>query len=120
MCNVIYLSTTSDEDLSAVSSDRLRFEPITEDDDPGILALLEYPHKWYLTREFGGCSCHFRHDRSISGWTGEAIRSFEPPQDWCPEDSDNIEATLAAYEVLMRILASGYRLDLVDVRTDTN
>ena len=44
--------------------------------------------------------------------------SFEPPQDWCPEDSDNVEATLAAYEVFKRIIASGHQLDVVDVWDD--
>src|SRR5437773_5314111 len=109
MCYVICLSTTSQEDLSAIPSDRLRFERIRDEGDPGILRLLDHPAKWFLTREFGGCSCHFRHDASVNGWTCETATSFEPPQDWCPEDAENVEATKDAFEVFKRILAEGHR-----------
>src|ERR1017187_6196037 len=59
--------------------------------------ILDHPAKWYLTREFGGCTCHFRHDSSISSWTGERIDSFFFTQEWSPENSNIRQAALAAF-----------------------
>ncbi len=115
MCHMVYLSTTCEEDLRALVSDCVRFEPITDRDDPAILALLEYPRRWFLTREFGGCSCHFRHSMAIDSRTGDRIVEFEPPQDWLPEDEDDVAATVAAYDVFSRIVEEGHYLDVVDV-----
>lgn len=112
MCYSIYLSTTSQEDLSSLPSTLYRFLPLTEEDDPDILRLLDYPVQWYLQCRYGGCSCYFRHLGAGSDM------NFAPPEDWFPEDLDDLEATQAVYEVLVRILAEGHRVDLVDAWTD--
>jgi len=112
VCYSIYLSTTSEEDLSVLPSTLFRFIPATEDYDVEILSLLDHPARWHLECQYGGCSCHFRH-------LGEGSDlGFAPPADWCPEDDDDIESTKAAYDVIAHILAGGHKLDLVDVWTD--
>ena len=111
MCYVIYLSTTSQEDLSQLPSKLYHFLPVTEEDDPDIIDLLDYPARWYLECQYGGCSCHFRH-------LGGSYLEFAPPADWFPEDADDIEATKAVYEVLEQMLANRQNVDVVDVWTN--
>jgi hypothetical protein len=113
MCYLIYVSTTSSEDLSRLPSKLYRFLPPSELDDPAIVNLLEHPQRWYLECQYGGCSCHFRH---LDGGTA---MDFFPPADWFPEDADAIEATRAVYDVLTRMLAEGHKADLVDVWAGT-
>lgn len=80
------------------------------------MTLLAYPHRWVLTQYAGSCYCHFRRiSISLDGWTHEELDPyFGPPEGWCPEDADDIEATLQAYDVFSEILAGGHRLDIVD------
>lgn len=113
MCYLIYLSTTSQEDLSCLPSNLYHFRSITKEDDPAIINLLGHPVRWYLECQYGGCSCHFRH------LDGRRETDFFPPEDWFPEDADDIEATKAVYDVLARLLAEGYRVDLLDIWADT-
>ena len=113
MCYLIYLSTTSLEDLSHLPSKLYRFLPLTKHDDPAIVNLLGHPVRWYLQCQYGGCSCHFRH-------LGEGSDlDFAPPADWCPEDADDIEATKAVYDVLEGMLTDGHKVDLMDVWVNT-
>lgn len=112
MCYSIYLSTTSQEDLSRLPSTLYNFLPLTEDDEPDIIHLLDYSARWYLQCQYGGCSCHFRHLAVGSDM------DFAPPEDWFPEDSEDIEATQAVYDVLAGILADGHQVDLMDVWSD--
>ena len=114
MCYSIYLSTTSQDDLSQLPSKLYRFLPITSEDDPDIIQLLDYPVKWYIQCQYGGCSCHFRHLGE-----GSSI-DFSPPEDWCPEDADDVEATKAVYDLLAGMLDNGYRVDLIDVWSNTS
>jgi hypothetical protein len=44
---------------------------------------------------------------------------FSPPEDWFPEDADDIEATKAVYDLLSKMLAEGHKVDLVDVWVGT-
>jgi len=44
---------------------------------------------------------------------------FAPPEDWNPEDEDNIEATGAVYDVLVGILTGGHKVDLIDAWSNT-
>lgn len=113
MCYLIYLSTTSQEDLSRLPSELYRFRPLTEEDDPAIVNLLAHPARWFLECRYGACSCHFRH------LDGGRATDFSPPADWFPEDADDIEATKAVYDVLARLLAEGQKVDLLDIWTDT-
>lgn len=113
MCYSVYLSTTSPEDLSSLPSNLYRFRPLTEEDEPAIVTLLDHSAQWYLECQYGGCSCHFRHLCEGNE------RAFSPPADWFPEDADDIEATKAVYDVLAGLLASGHKVDLLDLWEDT-
>ena len=116
MCYSIYMSTTSEEHLSSLNSETVRFERIPEDvpsNERPFVDLLNYAHRWYLVSRYGGCSCHYRHlYRSPD-------MDFGPPEDWSPEDEDDIESTQTAYDVFARILREGSRLDVLDVWTDS-
>lgn len=113
MCYVIYVSTTSPEALDRLPGSLYRFMSLIEDQDPAIVGLLAHPYRWYLECQYGGCSCHFRH----LGEGGDL--DFSPPEDWCPEDPDDIEATAAVYDVLEPLVAGGYELDLIDAWNGT-
>ena len=39
---------------------------------------------------------------------------FGEPEDWCPEEQDEIDATKELFSVLAHLLSSGFSLDLVD------
>jgi hypothetical protein len=109
VCYSIYVSTDCPEDLGAQKFKHLNFNNnlAPEPSHVQLLPLLAYPHRWFLNRaEYGGCSCQFRHSLDPQ---------FEPPQDWMPEDEDNVSATKEAYQVFRRIVDGGYRLDLIDV-----
>src|SRR5438105_4568891 len=103
MCYVIYLSTTSEEDFLQLPTDLYRFEHADAPGDAPAIGLLQYANKWYLSSRYGGCSCHYRH---LAG-SDRSAPAFGPPEDWCPEDDDNIESTAAVYDVFARILAAG-------------
>ncbi|MEQ1935878.1 MAG: hypothetical protein ABL962_18630, partial [Fimbriimonadaceae bacterium] len=88
-------------DLQSLGLSHARFEP-----DPELpFPLLQYPKQWYLTREFGGCSCHFR------AYLCEEPE-FGPLEDW-EEDDDDIEATRQIFALFKNIHQSGYGLDLL-------
>ena len=134
LCYSVYLSTTSDEDLSLVKSDAFSFEKVSksdETDDLGdmdnseeaqLLRLLSHRNCWYLMGKHGGCSCHFRHDGSLDlpeGYRGQ-IPSFGPPEDWAPEDEEDIDSTRAVYDWLISMLSEGHSIDLVDWWSSSN
>ncbi|MFI5387579.1 MAG: hypothetical protein ACHQ50_15835 [Fimbriimonadales bacterium] len=112
MCYSIYISTTTDEDLAALPSTLFRFERDPEAETPAMRDLLAHPHRWFLTGQGGGCSCHFRHVM------GESDFGFGPPVDWYPEDEDDVESTHAVYEVFARVVNSGHQVDVVDMWSD--
>lgn len=105
MCYALYLSTTSKEDLSKFNSDKVRFEQAKPQDE-GTESLL-HPQKWYIGSK-SGCSCTFRHLTSTELGFGE-------PVDWAPEEEDEIQATAELYRVIKRIIAEGYKVDLLDL-----
>ena len=107
MCHTVFISTTSDEDFSEIESDDFGICQPRDETDGEALQLLAYPHRWYLESQYGGCSCHFRHALAGAG--------FAPVEDWCPEDTDDIEATGHFYDLLQRVLAEGHQLDVVDL-----
>ncbi|MBC8064679.1 MAG: hypothetical protein H7Y17_07600 [Chlorobia bacterium] len=115
MCYSLYISTTSEHDLSELNSDLCQFEKYVGPEDQEIVDLLAHPSKWYLS-VYGspGCSCHFRHKLG-----GDVPPYFEEPQEWANEDSDEIESTLKAYDHFKWIVDAGHSLDIVDVWTET-
>lgn len=108
MCNLIFISTDSDLDLSAVSSEQFRFRHPSEEDLGKVGSFLRYPKRWYLQCQYGGCSCHFRHLAAGSDFF------FGPAEDWLPEDEDDLFATAAVFDVFADLVRRGYRLDVLD------
>jgi len=106
MCYMVLLSTDSAEDLSVYNDALVSFShtlpPLDEVD------LLAYPHKWFVGSRHT-CSCGFRHLYISSVSLG-----FAAPQDWCPEDLDDIEATLRFVKVVKNLLVAGARVDCID------
>ncbi len=107
MCNLVYFSTTSAEDFLLIESDDFSIERPEADQFGSDLGALAYSNRWLLICQYGGCSCHFRHVIE----PGE----FTEPQDWSPEDDDDVEATKSAYDFFARIVMEGHFLDIIDV-----
>lgn len=104
MCYVVFLSTTSEEDLARHNSDLLRFSRELPD-EPAATALL-HPHRWYVGSK-SGCSCTFRHLHSTE-------LGFGPPVDWYPEDEAEIRGTLEFIAVVRALVETGARVDCID------
>jgi hypothetical protein len=104
MCYVVVLSTTSDEDLSRHDTALLSFT--RELPDESAVALLAYPHRWYVGSK-SGCSCTFRH-------LHDTELGFGPPVDWYPEDADEIAATKEFITVVRRLVQGGAKVDCID------
>ena len=107
MCYSVYLSTDSGEDLSGRNSELVRFERVAEATTNPCVSLLDFTQRWYVGSK-SGCSCTFRHLHSIE-------LGFSDPVDWYPEEQEELEATQELYGVLIDLLSSGYRVDLIDV-----
>ncbi|MCW5941620.1 MAG: hypothetical protein KIS66_05275 [Fimbriimonadaceae bacterium] len=129
MCHLITLSTTRPDDLREIEQACCVFEPLDADDPIG--AALEHPHRWFVACRFGGCSCHFRHahgpalawdpaaggPQESGGWVEDPQTepSFGPPEDWSPEDADDVRATAEFWEILRSLAASGDAVEVVCV-----
>lgn len=111
MCYSTYISTDSAEDLAKRNSEAVRFTKVTASNADSRIDLLEYPHKWFVGSKTE-CSCSFRH--LMSGDLG-----FDKPQDWFPEEQEDIEATKELYNTLKWLLTSGHKLDLMDCWAET-
>jgi len=109
MCYSLYLSTSSDEDLTKYNSDLLRFRPADPTDEKWT-GLMWHEHKWFVGSK-SGCSCTFRHFSTTD-------LGFTEPQDWCPEDEDNVRATAELYRVIHTLVAAGEHVDCVDAWRD--
>ena len=107
MCYMLFLSTSSSEDLSRYNSELLRFGA-PEDDQGPMMSGLEYEYKWFVGSS-SGCSCSFRHLAHGSDL------GFGEPEDWYPEDEDDIRATGELYRVIASLVDDGHRVDCVDV-----
>lgn len=106
MCYLLYLSTTSPEDLSNHNSELINFQRCEVADD-ARLSLLGNQEKWFVGSK-SGCSCTFRHLSSVELGFGE-------PQDWYPEDEDELQATAELYRVIARLVGAGNRVDCLDI-----
>ncbi len=103
---MLYLSTTSPEDLVLHNSDLINFQRLEIIDD-ARLVVLKNQEKWFVGSK-SGCSCTFRHLSSVS-------LGFEEPQDWYPEDEDELNATAELYRVIARLTAAGHQVDCLDI-----
>jgi len=111
MCYSLYLSTTSTRDHgSEWSGIHFIFQPVaaTGEEVEKCASLLQHDHRWLVGAE-GGCSCGFRHLMP-----GSQDPGFSEPEDWYPEDHEEIEATKALYGQLRLLLEAGEKVDLVD------
>ena len=111
MCYSVYISTDSLEDLSRRNSTLVRFERVADATTAPCVTLLDFAHRWHVGSK-AGCSCTFRHATSVD-------LGFSDPVNWYPEEQDALDATQELYAVLMDLLASGYRVDLIDVWAGT-
>ena len=106
MCYGVYISTDSPENLAERNSDLVRFEKVTDPSADPCIGLLDFPNQWYVGSK-SECSCTFRHLCSVELEFGE-------PEDWYPEEQDEIDATKQLYSVLTSLLSSQYNVDLAD------
>ena len=107
MCYSVYISTDSVEDLTARSSELVRFEKVTELSIDPCARLLDFSQRWYVGSK-SGCSCTFRH-------LSTSDLGFSEPVDWYPEEEPALAATHELYSILSSLLSSGYNVDLVDL-----
>ncbi len=107
MCYMTIISTTSDIDLDKYNSDDVAFNK----EMPGLPVekLLKYPYKWYVESSHG-CSCGFRH--LMAGNFQEL--GFAEPEDWFPEEPEDIKATLKLVRVFKEIISNGSKLECID------
>ena len=106
MCYELYLSTSSTEDLSRYNSEWISFESPDHLDDR-YTGILENERKWYVGSK-SGCSCTFRH---LAG--GDL--GFDEPQDWLPEEQDELQATAELYRVIASLVQGGHEVDCLDL-----
>jgi hypothetical protein len=111
MCYLVYLSTDDDTDLRVHNSPLVAFDRNLDRGEKAPLGILQFAHRWYVGSATG-CSCAFRQLISIE-------LGFDVPQDWCPEDPDNIEATKQFYDVVAELVGLGRLVDCMSwwVRT---
>ena len=106
MCQIIVVSTSSDQDLSEWNTPLVQFSRQLPKGDEHTL--LHFEHKWFLGSR-DGCSCGFRHLSHGSQELG-----FSEPVDWWPEEPEDLESTLQAVKLFKRLAISGARLDCID------
>ena len=103
---MVLLSTDSPEDLSTHKGALVRFSRNL----PSLaeVALLAYPNQWFVGSRHS-CSCGFRHL-----YIGSVSLGFAEPQDWYPEEAEDIEATLRFVGIVKSLLAVGASVDCID------
>jgi hypothetical protein len=106
MCYILFLSTSSPEDLTRYNSEWVRFRRLDVNDNPSATAL-ENTQQWFIG-SMDGCSCRFRH---LAG--GDL--GFDEPQDSMEEDEDSILATRELYRVITSLVQNGYKVDCLDL-----
>lgn len=104
MCYSVYIATNSEQDLECYNERQISFQKIDKKDE--ITSLLENENKWFVGSP-SSCSCAFRHLTSYDLGFGE-------PEDWYPEDKEDLEATKKLYRVILKLIAEGYKVECVD------
>jgi hypothetical protein len=109
MCYSLYLSTDSPAGLRVYNTDLVRFQQAEDYEykTAFIIGLLEFPNRWFVGSR-SGCSCTFRHLSAIE-------LGFGAPEDWYEEQQDDLDATQQLYDVIVRLLRSGQRVDCIDI-----
>jgi len=105
---VVLLSTTSGEDLSGRNTELLRFEREIGEE---AAVLLENSNRWRVGSR-SGCGCGFRH------LTAPEL-GFAAPEEWCPEEAEDVVATGEFFSVVEQLVERGERVDCVDVWSGT-
>lgn len=103
---MLLLSTDTAEDLSLRNDDLVSFS-----NELPLLAertLLAHPNQWFVGSR-GGCSCGFRHLHVSSVALG-----FGEPEDWFPEEPEDIEATLRLVAIVRELTEEGVKVDCID------
>ncbi len=95
MCQLVFFSTTSDEDFTKIASEHFQICEPTASDEP-YLELLAYPHRWYLMSRYGGCSCYYRHEINGRGSSGSNSLDI---LGGCAKDP-----TYAPYDALLKVV----------------
>lgn len=105
MCYALLLSTTASDDLSQLNAEGIGFDKNIPDRLSSSHLL--YTHKWYVHSRTG-CSCSFRH---LYGPEFD----FSVPQDWFPEETSDIEATLMFIRLVRSLIMKGEKVDCIDL-----
>jgi hypothetical protein len=106
MCYMVLLSTDSPEDLTKRNGPLISFcrelPPLAE------AFQLAYPNKWFVGSRHN-CSCGFRHL-----YIGSVELGFGQPEEWFPEEAEDIEATVSFITVVRNLLVDGANVDCID------
>lgn len=107
MCYMTIISTTSERDLKEFNSVGVIFTK----DMPGLPEerILKHQNKWFI-ESIHGCSCGFRHLMSCNF----PDLGFSEPEEWFPEEQEDIEATLKLVNAFKQIISDGSKLDCID------
>ncbi len=113
MCNSIYLATDSQKDLTVYNEELICFKQQIEDDKNSVI--LKNKLKWYISSS-NGCSCSFRHllPENVSEL------GFGEPEDWFPEEKENIDATKKLYRVIRELVEEKYKVEILDIWLETD
>lgn len=106
MCYLLYLSTSSPENLTRRNSEQVRFRRPDAGDSLSTTPLAN-AQQWFVG-SMDGCSCRFRH-------LADGDLDFGEPQDWMEEDKGSIQATRELYRVIASLVHAGARVDCVDL-----
>lgn len=103
---MLLLSTDAAEDLSLRNDDLVSFSNRL----PALAEqkLLSHPRQWFVGSR-DGCSCGFRHL-----YVGSVELGFGEPEDWFPEEPEDIEATLRLIAIVRALLDAGAKVDCID------
>ncbi len=107
MCYMVILSTDSEINLSKYNDKLVQYSK----DMPGLSeeSYLKYQNMWFVTSQHT-CSCGFRHMHFNNIDSG-----FGVPENWCPEEAEDLESTLEFIQTIRNLLNSGAKVDCIDV-----
>jgi len=108
MCYMVYISTDCGDDLATQASGLVSFQTPSTGSQSPCPRPLKHQHKWFVGSK-SGCSCTFRHLCRESVELG-----FGEPEEWYPEEADNIEATRRLYDILKSMVQRGFQVEVLD------